>query len=106
MVGRISGVNDRLSKRTDILMDAFAKVADKLPDWKLRIVGSIYDSFKPYIEKYFNEHPDLKERVTFTGLIEDKTELANEYKRAKIFWFNIFKLRRHAKRYGRSSFRG
>ena len=37
------------------------------------------------MEKFFEAHPDLKERVIFTGLIEDKTELANEYKRAKIF---------------------
>ncbi len=72
-------------KRTDILLEAFAKVSDDLPDWKLRLVGSINEKFKPYIEKYFATHPELKERVTFTGLIEDKTELADEYKRAKIF---------------------
>ena len=72
-------------KRNEDMLEAFAKVADDLSDWKLRLVGNIDNKFKPYIEKFFAAHPDLKERVIFTGLIEDKTELMNEYKRAKIF---------------------
>lgn len=72
-------------KRTDILLEAFAKVAVDLPYWSLRLVGNVKDSFNPYIEKFFAAHPELKERVTFTGHIEDKTELANEFRRAKIF---------------------
>ncbi len=83
-VGRV-GSNIKLTKRSDILLEAFAKVANDLPGWNLRIVGFIYETFKPWIENYFTAHPELKERVIFTGLIKDKTELANEYKRAKIF---------------------
>lgn len=72
-------------KRNEDLLAAFAKVAAELPDWSLRLVGTIDDKFKPYMENFFETHPDLKGRVNFTGLIEDKTELANEFQRAKIF---------------------
>ena len=72
-------------KQNQILLEAFAKVAKNLPDWKLRLVGGIAENFKPYIEKYFERNSELRGRVIFTGLIEDKAELMNEYKRAKIF---------------------
>ena len=83
-VGRV-GSNIPCTKRSDILLEAFAKVAAELPNWSLRLVGKIHETFKPWIENYFSEYPNLRGRVTFTGQIEDKTELANEYKRAKIF---------------------
>lgn len=83
-VGRV-GQFIKLTKRTDILLEAFAKVASELPDWSVRLVGGIDETFKPYMANYFAQHPELKERVIFTGLIEDKLTLANEYKRAKIF---------------------
>ena len=63
----------------------YSKVADDLPDWNVRLVGTVKDTFNPYIERYFATYPNLRGRVTFTGLIEDKIELANEFKRAKIF---------------------
>ena len=83
-VGRV-GQFIQQTKRTDILLEAFAKVAKDLPDWSLRIVGGIDDSFKPYMKKFFEQNPKLKKRVTFVGLVEDKVALMEEYKRAKIF---------------------
>ena len=80
-VGRI-GTNQ---KQNHIMLEAFAKVAAELPDWKLKLVGNVEEKFKPYIEKFFAARPELKDRVIFTGLIEDKVALINEYKRAKIF---------------------
>ena len=80
-VGRI-GVTQ---KQNHILLEAFAKVAGDLPDWNVRLVGGIDDKFKPYIEKFFATNPNLRGRVTFTGLITDKATLLDEYKRAKIF---------------------
>ena len=72
-------------KQNQTLLEAFAKVASDLPDWRVKLVGGVEESFKPYVKKYFAAHPELKERVIFTGLIADKIELLNEYKRAKIF---------------------
>lgn len=72
-------------KRNEDLLEAFAKVADDLPSWNVRLVGGVEESFKPYVEDFFANHPDLRNRITFTGLIEDKIQLMDEYKRAKIF---------------------
>ncbi len=80
-VGRI-GSNQ---KQNHVLLEAFAKVAEALPDWSVRLVGGVEESFKPYVEKYFAAHENLRGRVTFTGLIQDKAALMDEYKRAKIF---------------------
>lgn len=80
-VGRIG----TRQKQNQILLEAFAAVADKLPDWTLRLVGEISEEFKSYIQAYFLSQPKLRGRVIFTGLIEDKAKLLEEYKRAKIF---------------------
>lgn len=80
-VGRI-GSNQ---KQNHILLEAFARVANELPSWSIRLVGNVEENFKPHVEKYFTVRPDLRERVTFAGLIENKAALMDEYKRAKIF---------------------
>ena len=80
-VGRIGSSQ----KQNHVLLETFAKVTGDLPNWSVRLVGNIDDSFKPYMEKYFATYPNLRERVIFTGLIEDKAALMDEYKRAKIF---------------------
>ena len=72
-------------KQNHIMMEGFAKVADKLPDWKMRLVGSIQESFKPYMKNYFERFPQLTDRVIFVGEIYDRAKLMEEYKRAKIF---------------------
>lgn len=72
-------------KRTDVLLMGFAFISKALPDWKLRLAGDIDGSFKPFIDKYFETYPLLKERVTFLGRIDERKKLAEEYKRAKIF---------------------
>ena len=73
------------NQKHHIMLEAFAKVADELPNWKLKLVGNVEENFKPYVEKFFATRLELKDRVIFTGLIEDKVALMNEYKRAKIF---------------------
>ncbi|MBR1859001.1 MAG: glycosyltransferase family 4 protein [Selenomonadaceae bacterium] len=80
-VGRIGSAQ----KNNELLLEAFAAVADKIPEWKVRLVGSVEDSFERYIDEYFKKFPHLKDRVIFTGLIENKLDLMNEYKQAKIF---------------------
>ena len=72
-------------KSTDVMLEAFAIISKDLPQWKLRLVGSVEELFKSYIQKYFKKHPELKSRVTFVGRIEDKEKLFEEYKSAKIF---------------------
>lgn len=80
-----SGRIGAFDKTNHIFTEAFAKVANKLPNWKIRLVGAIDEKFKPYIKDYFKRFPKLKDRVIFVGLLEDKAKLMEEYKRAKIF---------------------
>lgn len=72
-------------KATEMLLEAFAKIADKVPDWELRLVGSIETPFQAYIEAYFKLFPHLDKRVQFVGLITDRVRLFQEYQDAKIF---------------------
>jgi len=81
MVGRVGDGQ----KNNEELMTAFAIAADKLSGWTLHFVGPIDPQIQPFIKQYFLNHPDLKERVIFTGAITDKTELYDEYAKAKVF---------------------
>ena len=72
-------------KQNEIMLEAFAKVADKIPSWKMRLVGNIEENFQPYIKNYFERFPNLQDRVIFVGLVENKIDLMEEYKKAKIF---------------------
>ena len=72
-------------KRTDVLLEGFAMVADALPSWRLRLVGPIENSFRDYLEKFLASHKLLKSRVELPGEIYDRGMLKAEYERAKIF---------------------
>lgn len=80
-VGRIG----TQQKNNEVLLEAFGLISHEIPNWKLKLVGNIDENFNAYIESYFNKRPDLKNRVIFTGNINCKEDLFNEYKRSKIF---------------------
>lgn len=71
-------------KASDTLLEAFNKSAAN-HDFKLKVIGKVSDDFKPYIDKFFNENPLMKNRVEFLGEIHDRNTLLREYKKAKIF---------------------
>ena len=66
------------------LITAFAKVASKYPEWRLRIVGPVTD--REYFSKLVNLVNELRlsGRVEFIGPISD-SYLVEEYSRASIF---------------------
>lgn len=72
-------------KANEILLEGFAKCANQIPGWKLRMVGSIEPAFEEYLKLYFERNTELIDRVNLTGKIIDKKLLYEEYKRAKIF---------------------
>ena len=72
-------------KQTQILMEAFAAVQSMIPEWTVRLVGSVEADFKSYIDQYYERYPELKDRVVFAGAIQDKSALMQEYQKAKIF---------------------
>jgi glycosyltransferase involved in cell wall biosynthesis len=72
-------------KNNGELLLAFAEVAKRLPGWSLRLVGPVEPAFNESIALFFKRYPNLKNRVTFTGAISDKSDLYSEYAAAKIF---------------------
>jgi glycosyltransferase involved in cell wall biosynthesis len=80
-VGRIGAAEKNHAE----LLNAFANTAHLLTGWTLRMAGPVDPGFQLYIDHYFSQYPDLKERVIFTGEITNKETLFAEYARAKIF---------------------
>ena len=72
-------------KATDVLLNAFAMIADRIPEWNLKLVGNIEGNFSCFIDNFFIKYPQLKNHVLFTGPISDKDTLFNEYYKAKVF---------------------
>lgn len=80
-VGRIG----TKQKATEILCKAFKKFSVHNQDWKLEIIGPIENEFKPFIANYFKQNPNLRERVTFTGPINNRELLEDYYATSKVF---------------------
>ncbi len=74
-------------KATDVLLEAYAEYIRMSPgsDWKLRLVGSVDEGFRPYLDEFFRKNPGMEERITFTGPVTDKHKLNEEYMKAKVF---------------------
>ena len=64
-----------VQKNTDMILEAFAALAFKYPDWNLKLVGPIEESFQKYIDDYFAKYPNLSDRIIFTGNIGDRNVL-------------------------------
>ncbi|BCZ46680.1 hypothetical protein psyc5s11_27470 [Clostridium gelidum] len=80
-VGRLGSYQ----KSTETLLEAFKLASSKLDNWKVKLIGTIEDSFKTYINEFFNSNPNLKDKIIFTGKITDRKLLEDEYEKAKIF---------------------
>ena len=72
-------------KATDILMEAFSLISEQIPDWTLRLVGSIKPEFEDYLDDFFANFPKMKEKIQLTGSINNREEVIREYREAKIF---------------------
>ncbi|MBR2658327.1 glycosyltransferase [Candidatus Saccharibacteria bacterium] len=79
-VGR---ANDVKQKRIDLLLAAFIKVKDKIPQYKLRIVGEVSPHQREEIKKLSIKN-DLKDRIEIVGHVSDRRKLMKEYSIAKI----------------------
>ena len=81
-VGRIGSKE----KGNDMLLNAFANIPNILESgWTFVQVGPLESSFMDFHDKFFLQHPDLKEIILFKGPIYDREKLYEEYSRAKIF---------------------
>ncbi|MDD4592737.1 MAG: glycosyltransferase family 4 protein [Parabacteroides sp.] len=80
-VGRLGTVQ----KATEVLLEAFRIASSSIPSWKLVLAGNVDKSFRPYLERFQSDNPDLNKRIIFTGMIQNPTQLYDWYKKAKIF---------------------
>lgn len=79
-VGRL-GSKD---KATEILLEAFSNIKN-LKNWKLILIGDFEEQFEEYVNKYYQINPHLREKVIFTGYIEDRNKIYQYYAQSKIF---------------------
>ena len=79
-VGRLTG----RTKRQHLLIEAFAKIADRFPNWTLEFWGDTYD--KPYVAKLHRhiESAGLKNRILLCGTTKDMTSV---WEKTDIFAF-------------------
>ena len=73
-------------KATEILLEAFARIAGKIPGWTLKLAGYLSENVS-IAEEFYAAHPELRERVIFTGEVRDRGTLIEMYRDAKIFAF-------------------
>jgi glycosyltransferase involved in cell wall biosynthesis len=81
-VGRIGSVQ----KNTELIFEAIKKVDFK--DWRFVFAGPVEsegEDFSEKVAKIFNHYPEKKEKVSFTGNIENRKELYEYYNRSKCF---------------------
>jgi glycosyltransferase involved in cell wall biosynthesis len=67
-------------KNFSILIEAFARLAERFPDWDLRIVGEGEDRIA--LETQIAQRPELKDRITLPGAI---SAVDQEYASAHLF---------------------
>lgn len=70
-------------KNSFLLLDAFAKISDEVPDWKLVMVGHAHPDFTDYLSGLLEASPHLKERIVLTGSLSYE-DVVPYYRMSKI----------------------
>ncbi len=78
-IGRI-GTHQKNSER---MMDILAQL--ELNDWKFYAIGTIEPSFQRYLDRFFEKHPELREKIIFTWPIYDRKEIFRRLREAKLY---------------------
>jgi len=79
-VGRLGSPD----KNFELLLKALPHI--KFRAWRMEIVGPESAEFKKARLELFAKHPELNERVNFTGAIYDREVLYEKYARASVFF--------------------
>lgn len=72
-------------KNTEILLKSFCNISMEIPNWKLVLVGPFTTDFKTLVDQELDNNPKLKGKIKLEGNKENREELLNYYKEAKIF---------------------
>lgn len=74
-------------KATEILLEAFAKVANESPDWKLVLIGTMENDFTNYFKKFLEKNSHIKNRISYLGFVSSREKIYEYYNISKIFIF-------------------
>ncbi|RAP52517.1 MAG: hypothetical protein BZ138_02965 [Methanosphaera sp. rholeuAM270] len=77
------GVIEKKNKSIDMLLNAVRDV--DLKDWNIILIGEIQEDMTEFINDYFDDNPQLKDKITFKGYVSDKEILAREYAKSSIY---------------------
>jgi glycosyltransferase involved in cell wall biosynthesis len=70
-------------KNHEMILQALTKI--EMKDWKMIFVGPVNENFSNYFNELSKVHPIIKEKVVFTGRINDRVELYEWYNKSKVF---------------------
>ncbi len=73
-------------KNIPLLIAAFAEISHKIPNYSLVLSGKKGHHFDAKIKKVLEKHPGVRDRVIFTGFIDDE-HLPAVYAEAEVFVF-------------------
>lgn len=71
------------AKATEILLLSFLAINNS--DWKLILVGPIFNEFDKFTDIQLKRYPHLKNNILITGLISDRDSLEELYSKSSIF---------------------
>jgi glycosyltransferase involved in cell wall biosynthesis len=71
-------------KGSEIIIEAFANVAQAFPEWKLVLTGKMEAQFKDYFREFLERHESIRERIHYLGFLDNREKLYDYYKRSKI----------------------
>ena len=74
-------------KATEIVLEAFSRVARDFPNWRLVLVGIMDKKFTDRYNEFLSMNEDIRERVSFLGFFEDREGVYEYYCKSKILAF-------------------
>ncbi|MGN1322103.1 MAG: glycosyltransferase family 4 protein [Methanosphaera sp.] len=77
------GSIEKKNKSIDLLLNAICNI--ELNDWKVVLIGEVKEDMTDFIDNFYNNNPELKDKIILKGYISDKHVLANEYAKSSIY---------------------
>jgi glycosyltransferase involved in cell wall biosynthesis len=74
-------------KATEVILEAFAKVARDFPGWTLELIGTMEKEFDGTYYDFLKKNADITSRVHYLGFINSRETIYDHYSRAKVFMF-------------------
>ncbi|HCQ29732.1 MAG TPA: hypothetical protein DIU39_05560 [Flavobacteriales bacterium] len=78
----VSGRIGAPEKNHEIILQVLPKL--NLKEWEIVFAGPVQPSFQQKVEIFYDENPQLREKVIFTGEIIDRLQLYDLYNKSKV----------------------